>query len=236
LLLLHGSGTNVLMWIGDVAAWAEHFRVYAIDMIGEPGSSAASRPPLDSEAHALWLDDVMRALSLDCVSMAGVSLGGWLALDYATRRPERVSSAVVLCPAGVGRQKRSLLFKVVPLMLLGGWGRRKALAIAIGPAPADARPAPPQFADYMSLVFKHFLPRRERLPVFGDDALERLTMPVLAIVGGRDAMLDSHETKRRLEQAGASVVLLPEAGHGLRGQTARILEFLHSARTEAFKT
>jgi hypothetical protein len=47
------------MWMADVAAWAAHFRVYAIDMIGEPGLSARSRPPLHSEAHALWLDDVM---------------------------------------------------------------------------------------------------------------------------------------------------------------------------------
>jgi len=36
LLLLHGSGTNTAMWQGDVAAWARHFRVHALDLIGEP--------------------------------------------------------------------------------------------------------------------------------------------------------------------------------------------------------
>src|ERR1700733_617177 len=56
-LLFHGSAGNAAMWMGDVAAWGAHFRVYAIDMIGEPGLSAASRPPLNSEAYALWLDD-----------------------------------------------------------------------------------------------------------------------------------------------------------------------------------
>ena len=40
LVLLHGSGTNSVMWAGHVATWAEHFRVHAIDMIGEPGLSA----------------------------------------------------------------------------------------------------------------------------------------------------------------------------------------------------
>jgi len=62
LLLLHGSVANSAMWMGDVRAWAEHFRVYAVDMIGDAGFSAPSRPPLASDAHALWLDDVLQAL------------------------------------------------------------------------------------------------------------------------------------------------------------------------------
>src|SRR5437667_10088755 len=65
LLLLHGSASNSAMWMGDVAAWAAHFRVYAIDVIGEPGLSAPSRPSLKSEAYALWLDNLMQTLSLD---------------------------------------------------------------------------------------------------------------------------------------------------------------------------
>lgn len=73
-------------------------------MIGEAGLSAPSRPPLASDAYALWLDDLLRSLGLDRVSIVGVSLGGWLALDYATRRPERIERLAVLCPAGVGRQ------------------------------------------------------------------------------------------------------------------------------------
>jgi pimeloyl-ACP methyl ester carboxylesterase len=104
LLLLHGSGGNAAMWMGDVAVWAAHYRVFAIDMLGEPGLSAPSRPPLESDAYALWLDDVMAALALERVSIVGMSLGGWLALDYATRRPQRVHSLALLCPGGVGRQ------------------------------------------------------------------------------------------------------------------------------------
>src|SRR5207248_4412174 len=65
LLLFHGSASNSAMWMGDVAALAAHFRVYAIDMIGEPGLSAPSRPPLKSEAYALWLDDILEALALN---------------------------------------------------------------------------------------------------------------------------------------------------------------------------
>ena len=54
LILLHGANGNAAMWMADVAAWAEHFRVFAVDVIGDAGLSAPSRPPLASDAHALW--------------------------------------------------------------------------------------------------------------------------------------------------------------------------------------
>jgi pimeloyl-ACP methyl ester carboxylesterase len=92
LLLFHGSAGNSAMWMGDVRAWAGHYRVYSIDLIGEAGLSAPTRPPLASEEYALWLDDVLKVLSITKAAIVGVSLGGWLALDYSTRRPERVVS------------------------------------------------------------------------------------------------------------------------------------------------
>jgi pimeloyl-ACP methyl ester carboxylesterase len=219
---------NSAMWMGDVAAWAEHFRVYAVDLIGEAGLSAPSRPPLASEAHALWLDDVMRELSLTQASMVGVSLGGWLALDYATRRPDRVEGLVVLCPGGVGRQKLGIAFKSIALRMLGDWGKRKTSELILGRAPANPSPAMRSFMEFVSLIHKNLRPRMVKLPVFSDEALQRLTMPVMAILGGQDVLLDSAETKRRLEHHVPHVEVRyhPEAGHFIPRQTTPILEFL----------
>jgi pimeloyl-ACP methyl ester carboxylesterase len=228
LLLLHGSMANSSMWMSDIASWAAHFRVYAVDVIGDAGLSAPSRPPLASEAHALWLDDVMQGLSLTSTSMIGVSLGGWLALDYATRRPERVESLVVVCPGGVGRQKIGIVFKTIPLRMLGKWGTRKAAEIVLGRVPADPSPAAQYFVRFMSLIHKNFRARMVKLPIFSDPALQRLSMPVMAIVGGKDVLMDSAETKQRLERnvKDAEVRYYPEEGHFIRNRTAPILDFL----------
>jgi pimeloyl-ACP methyl ester carboxylesterase len=228
LMLFHGAMANSSMWMGDVAAWAAHFRVYAVDMIGEPGLSAPSRPPLASESHALWLDDVMQALSLSRASMVGISLDGWLGLDYAARRPGRVESLVVLCPGGVGGQKIGTALKVMFLRMLGAWGMRKAREMILGRAPSDPPPAVRKFIEFMTLIADNFRPRMVRLPIFSDDALQRLRMPVLAILGGKDALLDSAATKRRLERnvPHAEIRYLPQVGHLIAGQTAPILEFL----------
>ncbi|WP_169987522.1 alpha/beta fold hydrolase [Microbispora sp. H10836] len=229
LLLLHGSSTTCVMWLGDVATWAPHFRVYAVDLIGEPGLSAPSRPPLGSEAYALWLDDVLEGLGLSRVSLVGASLGGWLAVDYAIRRPGRVERLALLSPGGIGRQKAGFAVKALFLLPFGERGRRRLLTMVMGGATPDARLA--AYLDYATQISRHFRPRRQRLPVFGDDALGGLTMPVLVILGGRDVMLDSRDTERRMRHLvrHATLRYLPDAPHGLRGHAEPILAFLRDS-------
>jgi pimeloyl-ACP methyl ester carboxylesterase len=232
LVLLHGSAATAAMWMADVGAWSRAFRVYAVDLIGEPGLSAEARPKLASGAYVEWLDDVLAGLAVERASLAGVSLGGWLALTYATARPERVEALVLLAPGGVGKQKNVLIW-AAPLLLLGPWGRRQVLKRIGGPQPAaDAPPAVRAFGEFMGLIFKHFRPRTERLPGFSDAALQRLTMPVLAVLGAHDAFIDSAGTKRRLEAnlPRAEVRWLPDAGHFLTGQTQEVLRFLQATR------
>jgi pimeloyl-ACP methyl ester carboxylesterase len=231
LVLLHGSAFNSVTWMGDVAAWARHFRVYAVDVIGHPNLSAPSRPSYASDAYALWLDDVLHALSVERASFAGISLGGWLALDYAIRRPERVASLVLLCPGGVGRETTSsvkLVLVILPLLLLGRWGRRRATQMMLGAANADPSPAAKAVGDFMSLIFRHFRQNLAKVSRFSDEALARVRSPVLLIVGARDAMIDSAQTRRRLEHAVPAVEVrwLADAGHAVLGQTAPIEDFL----------
>ncbi|UJW28541.1 alpha/beta fold hydrolase [Saccharothrix sp. AJ9571] len=224
LVLLHGSGSNAAMWAGDVTAWAQHFRVHAVDMIGEPGLSAPSRPPLASEAHAWWLDDVLGHFGIQRTAIAGASLGGWLALDYATRRPDRVERLALLCPGGIGRQKVGFLFKALLYKPFGRWGMHRSIKAIAGVDPRSE----PEVAEYLTLTFTHFLPRKDRLPVFPDESLRRLDMPMLVIIGARDAMFDSLDTANRIGNTAphATVTLLPEVAHSILGQTTPILDFL----------
>jgi pimeloyl-ACP methyl ester carboxylesterase len=232
LLLLHGGVMNSAMWMGEVTAFARFFHVYCIDMIGEPGLSAPARPALASDAYAVWLDDVLSHLAVARAAILGISLGGWLALDYAIRRPEKVERVAVLCPGGIGRQKVGIVFATLVSRMFGGLGKRRLKERILGPAPADPPPQLKAFVDFVELIHKNFKPRMVKLPVFPDKALRGLNKPVLAIVGARDVLLDSAQTKRRLEALvnGAQVVYLPEAGHMIAGQTARVLEFMTSGR------
>jgi pimeloyl-ACP methyl ester carboxylesterase len=219
-LALHGSGGNSTTWQADIATWAPHLRVYAVDLIGEPGLSAPSRPELGSEEFVGWLDDVFAGLGLESAAVLAMSLGGWLAVDYASRRPARVTRLALIAPAGIGRRTHGWLLRALPYFVLGDWGRRRIVRIVTG---ADLGPV----RDGIAATFRHFRPRTE-IPVLDDAVLRSLTMPVLAVVGGRDAMIDSRGTARRLAALvpHADVRVVPEAGHLVVGQADAVLGFL----------
>ena len=122
LVLLHGANSNALAWGGDVAEFSRFFRTVALDVIGEPGRSAASRPPWTGPAYADWLTDVLDGLHLPTTALVGISQGGWLALKFATQHPERITKLVLLAPGGIAAPRLSFLLRAIPLSFLGCWG------------------------------------------------------------------------------------------------------------------
>ncbi|WP_327140831.1 alpha/beta fold hydrolase [Nocardia sp. NBC_01327] len=229
LVLLHGSGANSSTWRGDIAAWSKDFRTYAVDLVGEPGGSAPSRPKLDSDAVALWLDDVLAGLGISSTAVVGMSLGGWTALDYAVRRPERITRLALLCPGGVGKQRYGWILKEMLPRLVGRHDIRRSAETVTGLDAAHLGPV----LDDIALTFTHFNPRTERLPRVTDAQLAALPMPVLTIVGDRDVMLDSAETARRISTfvPHATVDILPGVGHAILGQSDTVLNFLRTPAT-----
>ncbi|WP_116244817.1 alpha/beta fold hydrolase [Nocardiopsis sp. FIRDI 009] len=223
-VLLHGSGANTTAWRDDSAVLARRFRVHCVDLVGEPGLSAPTRPPLDSDALASWLDEVLDGLGITSTALVGTSLGGWVALDYTDRRPERVRRLGLLCPGGVGRQRTGRILGAMLLGLLVPGGRRRSVRAMTGLGDPEHR----ELLDAVHLTFSGFRPRTERLPVFSDDALRRLTVPVRLIVGDRDAMFDSRQTARRVRACvpHAEVTVLPGTGHAILGQGEALAAFL----------
>lgn len=226
LVLLHGAQANAAAYVFEIAAWAAHFRVYAIDTIGDAGLSAEARPPLDSDAHTLWLDDVLDDLGIARTRIVGTSMGGWLALDYATRRPERALTLALLCPAGIGKQKNFML-RLVPLLFLGPWGLRRAWTLVVGDPPPITTVRQQRFATLMGLVAKHFRVRYVTFPRLTDAQLARLPR-TLVVIGGQDVLIDSLHTKARLEAhcPRATIRFLPAGRHYLPNQGPTLLEFL----------
>ena len=165
---------------------------------------------------------MLDALRIDRASLLGLSLGGWLAADFATKHPDRVRRLVLLSPSGIGRQKLGVALLTLVLLPLGRYGRELSLRLVLGTS------LPPAIAEFVHLIHQNFRARREPVPRLTDEALASLTMPVLAIVGGRDALLDSAGTRERLTRQApdSTVVLIPGAGHLVPGPADRVARFL----------
>ena len=121
-ILLHGTGTNSASWMGDVPGLSEEFRVYAVDIPGEPGLSDEQRLSMAEGDPPGWLEGLFESLGLEKAHLIGMSLGGCFSLMFGAAHPEKVSSMTLLAPPGLAAARLSFHFKALPLMFLGDLG------------------------------------------------------------------------------------------------------------------
>ncbi|KJK21224.1 2-hydroxy-6-ketonona-2,4-dienedioic acid hydrolase [Burkholderiaceae bacterium 16] len=99
LILLHGVGGHAEAYVRNLRSHAEHFDVWAIDMIGHGWTDkpAGGREISDYVDHVIR---VMDALGIERASFSGESLGGWVASRLAIDHPERVERLVLNTAGG----------------------------------------------------------------------------------------------------------------------------------------
>ena len=119
LVLLPGAGATSTVWFANVAALADRYRVYAVDLIGDAGRSTADGTPLRSTDDLMtWFRTVTETTGSTELGLVGHSYGAMIALAYALRDPKRVRKLVLLdpnsCFAGM---RASYLTRAVPLLL-----------------------------------------------------------------------------------------------------------------------
>ena len=223
MILLHGASSNSMAWGGDVATYSEKYRVYAVDLIGEAGKSAETRPSYDSAGFAEWLDDVRVALDIEIMTLVGLSLGGWVSIKYALTYPEHVSALVLLASGGIVAQNNLFFLRMLPLFMLGKWGQRRAMQMLFGDVPI-----PEGTIDGMGVIMRNFKPRRDELYLFTDAELASLTMPVFFIGGEKDGIFDMKiavpRVKARVAQLETQVIA--GGGHAIVHTAPDVMRFL----------
>ena len=96
LVLLNSIGTDLGLWDAAMPALLGAFRVLRLDTRGHGASDA----PDGDYTLAMLAGDVaavMDAASIAQAAVAGVSLGGMIAMELALIRPERVSALALIC-------------------------------------------------------------------------------------------------------------------------------------------
>ena len=100
-LFLHGYGADLNNWLFNQPAVATNHTTYALDLPGHGGSAkAVGEGTIASLAAAVLA--FMQAQDIAKVHLVGHSMGGAVVLALATGQPDRVASATLVCPAGLG--------------------------------------------------------------------------------------------------------------------------------------
>jgi 3-oxoadipate enol-lactonase/4-carboxymuconolactone decarboxylase len=96
LVLLNSIGTDMALWDTSVPHLLPAFRLLRIDTRGHGASDA----PAGDYTLAMLADDVvavMDAAGVTNAAVAGVSLGGMIAMELALRHPARVTALALVC-------------------------------------------------------------------------------------------------------------------------------------------
>ena len=221
IVLLHGSCSNSAFWFNDILALMGSYHVIAIDIPGEAGNSSEYRLSLDTSDYADWLASVLDALNLPRASIAGNSLGGWMALKFATAYPARVEKLMLFASGGLAPIRADFLERAQA-------AEEAEESLEFDESITHGEQIPKEILDFINLILDSYYPLNIPMPLFSEEQLRRLTMPVLYVAGLKDDLLDSEAGERALKQSIPHAIthLLPDAGHMITTPFTWMLPFL----------
>jgi len=98
LVLVHGLMGYSFSWRKNIPALEKHFRVLALDLAGCGGSGPLKAGTYSVETWSHQLEEFMDALGVSKAYVVATSAGGAVALDLASRCPERVERMALVAP------------------------------------------------------------------------------------------------------------------------------------------
>jgi pimeloyl-ACP methyl ester carboxylesterase len=233
IVLLPGFGANSTMWFPNITALSSAFRVYALDTPGQPGRSLPEHR-LTTTNCSDWLVQVFDGLGLEKAHLAGISLGGWLALHYAIHKPERVSRLVLIDPAASFEKVSAAFFwhSFMPIMV----HPTRAGLIKYFRWMTRGYHVNEKWGELMMLGILNIHPQPPlRAIVFTNEELHRVKTPVMLLIGGQSVIYDPKRVYRRAIGmiSNLEAEIIPDASHALNAEksefvNARILQFCRS--------
>ncbi|MDM8518157.1 alpha/beta fold hydrolase, partial [Desulfobacterales bacterium HSG16] len=99
-VLLHGILSSLQTWNDWVESLSGHYRIIRLDMPGFGLTEHFESEPYSKELNIDFLNRFFESLGLEKFDIAGNSIGGYFAWNYALAYPEKVNKLVLLDPVG----------------------------------------------------------------------------------------------------------------------------------------
>ncbi|MDB5280227.1 alpha/beta hydrolase [Ferruginibacter paludis] len=231
LVLLHGAFYTIdLNWSQLIPELSKTRKVIAIEMQGH-GHSPFSDRKLSITALASDVAGVMDYLKIDSADVAGFSMGGSVAYQFAVQSPKRLRKLVIISST----YKTAGWLPVVN----GGFKNFKPEFFDNTPIKTAYDAVAPDKTKWRPFLAQMFAFAEEPFNV-GDSNISKIAAPVLVISGDNDG-LDKVELMKTYQLLGGGVsadmqpmpasqlAIVPSQGHvSLMMQTATILNYLNS--------
>ncbi|MEW9051618.1 MAG: alpha/beta hydrolase [Neobacillus sp.] len=176
------------------------YRVYAPDTIGHPGFSDENRISAKDASFAQWISELMDHFQIQRSAFLGPSYGGGITLRLAAYMPERITCAILVCPAGIQLGSKWEMIKkiLVPLMLYKITDKKSQMN---------------KIADYMSEqsmkeldkeiishIFKHVKLEQDMPKLTTKEELVHYSSPTMVITGRNDVFFPADKVSHRAKE------------------------------------
>jgi pimeloyl-ACP methyl ester carboxylesterase len=122
LILIHGTSSSLHTWdsLVSLLTYSTHKRIIRLDLpaFGLTGPNPENK--YTAAYYSLFLDSFLNQLHINKCILAGNSLGGAIAWQYAVAHPSKVSQLILIDAAGypIKNEKGSLGFKIASMPII----------------------------------------------------------------------------------------------------------------------
>lgn len=201
LILLPVMTFASITWYPNISELSKHFRIYAVNIIGDHGKSEMTKIINSKESYADWMRELLDSLQIQKTNIAGESYGGFITLSFALYHPERINKAVAIAPApsiiGFKFSVRILiaLIKIFPSILPTDIDRAFSM-FSEYPDRID-----PRMKYYLQTIYHECDAAQLISPqAFSDEELCSIKTPTLVIVGEHEPNYDCDDALERAKE------------------------------------
>jgi pimeloyl-ACP methyl ester carboxylesterase len=187
LVLLHGLNASSTMWYPNIKAFSEHYQVYAIDFILEPGKSVSEGEIKNKDQVVKWYNEIFDHFKFQKINIVGASRGGWLTVNLALHSKTRIDKIVLLSPAMTItsiKPKRKILADLAFILRPKRARLRKVLETLSSNVDNMKQLFINQF--YLASTNAKRDKGMMQMRTFSDEELKSLHTPVLLLIGDHD--------------------------------------------------
>ncbi|MBI1201263.1 MAG: alpha/beta fold hydrolase [Rhodopseudomonas sp.] len=218
---MHGIGGNRRNWYDQIDAFAPYFHAVAWDARGY-GDSDDYEGPLDFRSYADDLARVLDYFNADRAHVVGLSMGGRIAMDFASRYGSRLLT-LTLCDTHKGfagfseEKKKAFIASRKEPLLAGKEPKDIAEPVArtlVGPNATEE--AFRSLVDSMSRLHKESYIKSIEASVMLDvrNDLGSIKAPTLVVVGSEDKLTNVDMARELVgDIPGAELTVIDDAGH-----------------------
>ena len=199
LVLLHGSNGCAPVAIEAMIDLTNDFRIYAVDIPGQPNLSEEFRPKMKDDTYGKWMYEILSRLGVRNAFLVGISFGGFVALKTLMFDEKRIAEAFLIVPAGIvdGNPLKSLLKVFLPMKRYKKQKKIKYVRQFLSELFSEKD----EFAEtFLSKVFLNFKMDFSPIPLFSKKETQRIKTPVHIFAAENDLLFPGKKILKRTKK------------------------------------